>query len=207
MSGYGIKRGEGKSFPIVINETNAIARGRYINRLEYRQSDKAEWFTIEVRDRAGNTARKSYFAPKKNAWIKTDEDLAKEQGKFSRVIKNLTDTVLSRSYETGEVASFKEFCNKVISDIGKAYVDKELRVKLVLDKENRPTLPKFAPMFEDPIMVADSETKLVVTQWDKVKPSEIAMDEDKPTVAPDMTLEKTKTGEKPEGDGLDGLPF
>ena len=35
MSGYGVKRSEGKTNPIVITKDNAISRGRYIKNIEY----------------------------------------------------------------------------------------------------------------------------------------------------------------------------
>lgn len=195
MSGYGFKRGEGKTLPIEINKDNAIARGRYINRIEYRKTDKAEYLTIEVRDKAGNTARKSYFPPKiGSGFVQTTEQLEKEQHKFNRTIENLTSVLLSPSYETGPVATFAEFCNRVISDIGKSYFDKELRIKLVLDKKNYPTLPAWPIIFEDPSVVSDTATKMKITQWDKVEATAIEMD-------------KEDTASDKKDDDLSDLPF
>jgi len=195
MSGYGIKRGEGKFSPIIINKDNAISRGRFINKLEYRKTDKAEFLVIEVRDRDGNTARRTYFPPKLGLYIKDAEQLKKEENKFNRTMENLTKVLLSPSYETGEVATFEEFCKKVIADIGKSYYDRELRIKLVYDSKNRVTLPNYPVMFEDPAIVSDDNTKMQITQWDKVEPTEIKMDEDK------------KEEEKPKDDPLSDLPF
>lgn len=195
MSGYGFKRGEGKTLPIEINKDNAIARGRYINRIEYRKTDKAEYLTIEVRDKAGNTARKSYFPPKiGSGFVQTTEQLEKEQHKFNRTIENLTSVLLSPSYETGPVATFEEFCNRIISDIGKSYFDKELRIKLVLDKKNYPTLPAWPIIFEDPSVVSDTATKMKITQWDKVEATAIEMD-------------KEDTASDKKDDDLSDLPF
>jgi hypothetical protein len=196
MSGYGVKRGgEGKKLPIVINKDNAISKGRYINNIEYRKTDKAEFLTIEVIDKAGMTARKSFFPPKMGTgFVKTQADFEKEQGKFNRVMKNLTNVLLSTDYETGEVATFEAFCNKIISDIGKSYYNKELRIKLVYDKKNWPTLPNYPTMFEDPTKVSDGESKMTLTQWDKVEPTVVEMDKDVPI-----------TEVKKEVD--DGLPF
>jgi len=190
MSGYGIKRGEGRFSPIVINKDNAISRGRFISKIEYRKTDKAEFLTIEIKDNAGNTARRSYFPPKLGVYIKDAEQLKKEENKFNRTMEDLTKVLLSPNYETGEVATFEEFCNKIIADIGKSYYDKELRVKLVYDKKNRPTLPNYPVMFEDPTIVSDNNTKMQITQWDKVEPTEVKMDED------------IKEDEKKDDDGL-----
>ena len=198
MSGYGVK----KAALIVVNEENAISTGRYIKNIEYRKTDKAEFITIEVRDEAGATARKSYFPPKiGTGFVQTKEQLEKEQNKFNRVMSNLTNVLISPSYETGTVDSFEEFCNKVINDIGKSYYDKELRIKLVLDKKNFPTLPNYPIMFEDPTLVSDSSTRMKLTQWDKVKPSEIVMDEDKKD---DLDIAKKTTDDDSD---LSDLPF
>jgi hypothetical protein len=181
MSGYGFKKGEGRTLPIVINKDNAIARGRFINKIEYRKTDKVEFLTIEVIDKAGNTARKSYFPPNKigSQYIPDQAAFDKEMSKFNRTMKNLTNVLLSTDYETGDVATFEQFCNRIILDIGKAYANKELRIKLVYDKKNQPTLPTWPTMFEDPTLISDANTKMTITQWDRVEPIEIKMDEDK----------------------------
>jgi hypothetical protein len=200
MSDYGIKSGEGSTLPIVVTKENAISRGRYINKLEYRKTDKAEWLNIEIVDKDGYTAKKSYFPPNKigSMYVPDKAAFDKELDKFNRTMKNLTNVLLTPSYETGPVATFGEFCNKIISDIGKSYYKKELRVKLVYDKKNRPTLPTWPTMFEDPSLISDDNTKMKVTEWDKVTPVAIAMDQDKKDDGIDLPKSK-KTD--------DGLPF
>jgi hypothetical protein len=195
MSGFGFKKGEGRSLPIVITKENSVARGRFIDKIEYRKTDKAEFLTIEIVDKAGNTARKSYFPPNKigSLYIPDQAAYDKEMDKFNKTMKNLTNVLLSKDYETGDVATFEQFCNKIISDIGKSYANKELRIKLVYDKKNYPTLPKWPTMFEDPTLISDTDTKMSVNEkWDKVEPTVIVMDEDK---LPDKEKED------------DGLPF
>jgi hypothetical protein len=195
MSEYGFKKGEGRTLPMVISKTNAISRGRFVNKIEYIETEKAEYLTIEVIDKAGNTARAVYFPPKKGMYIKTDEDLKKEQRRINAVLENLTKTLLGSEYETGDVDSFKAFCKKVISDIGRSFFKKELRVKVVYDNKNRATLPKWPVIFEDPTVISDENTKMKITQWDKVEASEIKMDTD---LQPDKVEKK---------DELDDLPF
>jgi hypothetical protein len=206
MSDYGFKKGDGgKATPIVITKDNAIARGRFINKVEYRRTDKAEFLTIEVRDGAGNTARKSYFPPIiGKGFIKNKEDQEKEITKLNRVIKNLTTVFLGKDYETGPVSSFEGFCNKVIADLGKVYYNRELRVKLVYDKQNRPTLPTYPPTFEDPTLISDNDTKLVITQWDKVEATEVVMDTDK---TPEIELKGTTDTIAEQKKDEDDLPF
>jgi hypothetical protein len=176
---YGFKKSGEHRAPMSINKDNAISRGRYVSNIEYHKTDKAEYLVVEVIDKSGNYARRSYFEPKiGGGYIKTEEDLKKEQDKFNRVMKNLTTVFLGSSYETGEVASFEGFCKKVIADIGKSYNNKEVRAKIVYDGKNRPTLPNFPIMFEDPAVVSDDDTKMRITQWDKVELTVVEMDED-----------------------------
>ena len=186
MSGYGFKRSGEKRTPMIITKDNAISRGRSISNLEYNKTDKAEYFRIEVVDKSGNYARKSYFAPViGQGFIKTEEDLVKEQDKFNRVMRNLTNVFLGPKYETGEVNSFENFCKKVIADIGKSYYEKELRVKCVYDGKNRPTLPNFPTIFEDPSIISDDDTKMKITQWDKVETTAVEMDAETPITKTD----------------------
>jgi hypothetical protein len=205
MSGYGFKRGEGRTLPIVVTKDNAISRGRFINKIEYRKTDKAEFLTIEVIDKAGFTARKAYFPPNKvgSLYVPDQTTFDKELQKFNRVMKNLTNVLLTKDYETGDVATFEQFCNRVILDIGKAYYNKELRIKLVYDKKNQPTLPNYPTMFEDPSLVSDENTKMTITQWDKVEPTEVEMDKDVKV----ENIELKGATEPKKDDGLSDLPF
>lgn len=212
-TGYGIKRGEGNSGePIVLTKDNCISRGRFISKVEYRKSDKTEWLNIEVKDNEGKIARRSYFPPVLGSqFIKDEATLVKEKQKFNSMMRNLTGVLLSPKYETGPVSSFAEFCNKVISDIGKSYYDKELRIKLVYNSKNLPTLPNWPTMFEDPILVSDDMSKMKITEYDKLVPSEIAMDKEpntssiptKSIAADDIPLPPAAGSAKTEDD----LPF
>ena len=208
-AGYGIKVGDGNSAePIVVTKENCISRGRYISKLEFRKSDKAEWLNIEVKDREGRIARRSYFPPAIGLYVKDEAALTKEKQKFNSMMRNLTGVLLSPKYETGPVSSFAEFCNKVISDIGKSYHDKELRIKLVYNSKNQPSLPNWPVMFEDPIVISDEMSKMKITEHDKVAPVAVAMDSEPSTSTipsksitaddiPMLTVKKTE----------DDLPF
>jgi len=199
MSEYGIKSGDGGLLPIVVTKDNAISRGRYINKIEYRKTDKAEWLNVEIVDKNNCVARKSYFPPNKigSMYVPDKAAFDKELDKFNRTMKNLTNVLLSPSYETGPVASFGEFCNRIIADIGKSYHKKELRIKLVYDKKNRPTLPTWPTMFEDPSLISDENTKMKITEYDKVTPVAIAMDEDKKDDGLTITPNKKKEDDLP----------
>ena len=191
--------------PMVINAKNAIARGRYLHKLEYKSGDTYELFTIEVIDKENGTARKSYFNPEKSmqAFAKEPEYIKKQQGKFNSVIGSLTSALLGSEYETGQVSNFKEFCEKIMADIPKSLFRKELRVKVVLDKQDRPTLPPFGAIFEDCSVVSDADSKLEIRDpWDKVEPSG--------EVAPAVAMDKDPLPSKlanPMEESDDDLPF
>jgi len=193
---YGIKK-QVWAGPIEVSPETSIATGRYLDKLEYRKTDKSEFLIVGVRDKAGKTASKIYFAPKIGGFIKTEEDLSKEQTRFSRILQNLTRSLLGEEYETGAVSSFEMFCKKVIADIPTSLYNKELRIKVILDKNNRATLPTGSPIFEDPIRVSPEDSKLKVYPKEKVVKSEVVMDED-----PDE-----KSVKKTEVDDFDDLPF
>lgn len=195
---YGFKKGSGKSLPIEITKENAIAKGRYVSNIEYRKTDSGvEFLSISVTDKDGRTAKRSYFPPKLGVgFINSQEIFAREEGKLNRVLENVTKVFLGNSYETGPVSSFEEFCKKVITDIGKSYSNKELRIKLVYDSKNRSSLPGYAPIFEDPAVISDDATALKINVRDRVEKIEVAMDKDD-------GLEISK----PKAEDEDDLPF
>lgn len=193
---YGFKKGSGSFSPIEITKENAISRGRYISNIEYRKTDTAEWIQISIIDRDGRTARRSYFPPKMGqGYTNSEEQFDKEMGKLNGVMANLAKTFLGDDYETGEVATFEAYAKKIISDIGNKYSKKELRIKLVYDNKNRPSLPSYGRIFEDPIKVPDNETKLTLYIRDRVEQVVVKMDAD------DLDITKVKK------DDEDDLPF
>jgi len=190
---YEVKKG-GAYKPMVITSENAISEGRYLNRIEFRKTEKAKWLTLEVKDKDGGIARKSYFEPKMGNFIDTPEKLAKEQGKFSGVMRSLTRAMLSDNYETGKIDSFEEFCLKIQHDIPDSLFNKELRIKCIYDKNNNPSLPNFGVVFEDPTKVPLEQSKIRMSDRDIVE--KIEVDEDVADV-PTTTAPITK----------DDLPF
>jgi hypothetical protein len=194
---YGIKKGSGSFSPIEITRENAISRGRYISNIEYRKTDTAEWVQISIVDKDARTARRSYFPPKMGVgFTNSQEQFDKEMGKLNGIMANLAKTFLGDDYETGEVNTFEEFVKKVISDIGNKYYKKELRIKLVYDSKNRPSLPSYGRVFEDPITVPDNMTKLMINVRDRVEQVIVKMDDD----GLDISKEKKVEDE-------DDLPF
>lgn len=160
--------------PMVITSENAISEGRYLSRIEFRKSEKAKWLLLEVRDKDGGVARRSYYEPKLGSgFIKTEEILAKEQAKFSGVVQSLIRAMLSDNYETGKIDSFEEFCLKIQHDIPESLFNKELRVKCIYDKNNNPSLPTFGVVFEDPTRVPIDKSRLKLSERDSVTKIEV----------------------------------
>jgi len=178
---YEVRKG-GAYKPMVITSENAISEGRYLSRIEFRKTDKAKWLLLEVRDKDGGVARKSYFEPKLGSgFVTTQEILNKEQGKFSGVLQSLVRAMLADGYETGKIESFDEFCLKVQHDIPESLFNKELRVKCIYDKSGNPTLPSFGVVFEDPIRVPKDKSRMKVTERDIVAKIEVDPDTIPPT--------------------------
>lgn len=197
---YSISKRKG---PMSITEDNAIDTGRFLNRVEYRCTDAdVEFFTIEIIDREGFTARKSYFKPEiGKGFIKDEEELQKQQQKFSRVMKNLMFVLHGSDFETGQVSGFKEFCDIIRENITHSMMKKEMRVKVVLDKDNRPTLPNYPLIFED-ANVSPEDSKLRILEYDKVNPSVNEEEFDKDSKPSTSTIPDLGTEEK-----KDDLPF
>jgi hypothetical protein len=189
---YEVKKG-GAYKPMVITKENAISTGRYLSRIDFRKTEKAKWLTLEVTDKDGGKARKSYFEPRMGGFIDTPEKLTKEQTKFNGVIQSLIKAILSDSYETGKIDSFEDFCLKIQHDIPESLFAKELRVKCIYDKTGNPTLPAFGVVFEDPIKVPLEKSKIKMSDRDIVV--KVEMDKD--------ALPETKTVEI----STDDLPF
>lgn len=170
---YEVRKG-GAYKPMVITSENAISEGRFLSRIEFRKTDKAKWLLLEVRDKDGGVARKSYFEPKLGSgFVTTGEILAKEQGKFSGVMQSLVRAMLSDSYTTDKIESFDEFCLKIQHDIPESLFNKELRVKCIYDKSGNPTLPAFGVVFEDPTRVPKDKTRMRISDKDIVTKVEV----------------------------------
>ena len=141
-------------------------------------------------DEAGNekTANRRYFEPSLGEYNKTEEDLAKAQVKFSRVIKNFCTKFLGDKYEIPAAPSFEGFCKKAIADVGTKYKGVKLRALIVYNNGGFPTLRSFSPVVEL-MSVPLAQTKLKVTEpYDVVTA---------PVKKGDATAGPTNTGLKP----------
>ena len=169
----------GSKFIDVTPET-AIAEGRFVKEIKFveAEGDKNAYFEVVVEDKFGKTANKRWYEPNVDGtYVKNEADLKKAVEKFNKVIANLSRRFLGESYKPQGVTDFKSLCNIVIRDIGEKYANKELRIKVILNKDDFPTLPAYAPIFED-ITVPANQTKLQITKYDNVVSANIKPDAD-----------------------------
>lgn len=180
---YGVRKdtveiGGGKF--IQVDRTTAIATGRFLEDLKYEETDRSKYLEIVVREKDGKTAARRYFEPNIDGNIvKNEADLEKSVNKFNTVIANLMRRFHGDDYTISGVSSFKEYCERVITDIKKVpdWNKKELRIKVVLNNNGFPTLPSYAPIFED-VSVPLADSKLKIGPYDKVDPEPITPDSD-----------------------------
>lgn len=142
---------------IQITPETAIAEGRFIESIEFVEGEKPR-FKVVVRNAQGQTAQKAWFEPKLGGFV--DEKILKTKiAQFNGVMANIARRFLGEKYVPQGVTDFESLCKTVIKDIGNKYVNKELRVKLVYNKDGFPSMPNVAPIFED---ISISPSKLVI---------------------------------------------
>jgi len=177
--GFDKNTSENTSKFIVINEGNAINENRYLEELSSETNDSGvSYLEVTIRDRTGATANRRYYEPKIGGFINDEKDLNKAIGKVTGVTAGLVRRFKGEDYAiTAE--TWKEYFNKVVSTIKgiQGWREKELRVKIVYNKDGFPTLPGYPPVFEDP-SIPRSESKLSITPYDVVNPVKIEPDTD-----------------------------
>ena len=156
----------GSKFIQVTPET-AIKAGRFIKELKFEENNGNPYFEIVVTNAQGQTANRRYYEPKIDGnIIKDANDLKKSVTKFNSVMANLSRRFLGEGYKPQGVTDFTSLCKVIMKDVGNKYVNKELRIKLILTEKNFPTLPTYAPIFEN---VETSPSKLEINaRFDKV---------------------------------------
>jgi hypothetical protein len=168
---------------IQVTPETAIAAGRFIKEIKFEENEGNPYMEIVVTNALDQTAGRRYYEPKVDgSIIKNDADFKKAITKFNGVAANLARRFLGETYKPEGVKDFTSLCKTIIKDIGNKYVNKELRIKLILNNKNFPTLPTYAPIFED---VTTNPSKLVVnTAFDTVvstyKRDDAAPDSDLP---------------------------
>lgn len=165
---------------IQVTPETAIATGRFIKDLKYEDNNGNPYFEVTVINKENQTANHRWYQPKIDGTIiKTQEELDKKISQFNGVMANLSRRFLGENYVPQGVTSFETLCKKIIADIGNKYINKELRIKVILNKNNYPVLPNFSPIFED---ITTNPSKLSITKYDKVvsdyKPSDVKPDTD-----------------------------
>lgn len=160
-----------------------INEGTFVTKIEFVIDPSNPYLLIEMENTEGKTVNRRYFQPKIDGNIVKDaKDLKKAAEKIVKVIANLARKFKGETYVcTG--TDFASLCRNVIADIGDSYKGKVLRTKVLLNKQNYPVLPAYAPIWEDSSVISPEHTKLEINDIDKVKKSEQNADDDsaKPT--------------------------
>ena len=158
-----------------------IETGRFIEKLEFVNGPNGNYLEVSMVDNAGRTVNGRFYEPSLDGgYVKTIADLKKKGGQISKVLANLSRKFLGENYACENKESFEAFCKAILTDIGDKYKGVELRTKVILNNKNFPTLPSYAPIWEDPKSIPDSETKLVINSIDKVTASASEADKDAP---------------------------
>ena len=135
---------------IQVTPETAIATGRFIKEMKFEENGGNPYFEIIVSNKEDQTANRRYYEPKiDGTYVQDEAGLKKAAAKFNGVMANIARRFLGDAYVTQGVTSFESLCKKVIADIGTKHINKELRVKVILNKENYPTLPGYSPIFEN----------------------------------------------------------
>ena len=119
---------------------------------------------ITMEDKEGRTVNRRYFDPSNDRY-----DVAKAVNKFNKVCKNLATKFLGDDFEMEGAKSFKAFVNNFAKAMKPHFGTGNLRVKVILNKGDFPTLPGYAPIFES-MEVTPAESKLFINaEFDRVE--------------------------------------
>lgn len=159
---------QGSKFIPINSEEDSIQENRYLKELEVGENDQdgqaVSYFQVVVRDSEDRTANKRYFEPRIDGrFINTEEDLAKADQKLLKVLANLIRRFKGDQAETPQVSNWKDMFTqtKRIIEETSGWEKVNLRVKVILNKDDFPTLPGYAPIFEN-ATTPKSESKLKV---------------------------------------------
>lgn len=164
---------------IDVTPEKSIAGGRFLNDISVSDAESGDcYLNVEIRDKDNKTANRRFYEPKIGGFVKNEDDLKKAQNKIVGIGANIV-----RRYK-GEQASisganWREFFNNIVTAVKNTsdWDKKEIRAKVVLNKDNFPTLPGYPPIFED-ISIPTSESKLRLTEYDNVVKAPVRPDVD-----------------------------
>ena len=184
MTQYGVNQNTSESTSnfIQVDLVSAIATGRFIKELSIGKGESGNpYFEVVVVDKTGATANRRYFEPAIDGnYVKDQKDLQKAVAKLNGVIANLARKFRGEDYVTTGTDSFESYIQTVIKDIKSVagWEKKELRIKLILNTQDYPTLPSYAPIFEDAALPL-AESKIRITRYDKVVADDVKPDAEK----------------------------
>lgn len=171
-----------------------------------KSTTQLDFLEIVFENEDGQTASMTEWKNNKGLYIKTDEDLQKrDDQQFGRIMQ-----IVDLFYPTREDASFNTFVEMI--NWVKSKLDpmiptkKELRLKVVYDKNNYTTISKNG-VFVEPMTVTKEESQIKQWKRDNFERTIIA---DKETPAADPLAGSTTSTQETENSNMPGandLPF
>lgn len=171
-----------------------------------KSTTQLDFLEIVFENENGQTASMTEWKNNKGLYIKTDEDLQKrDDQQFGRIMQ-----IVDLFYPTREDASFNTFVEMI--NWVKSKLDpmiptkKELRLKVVYDKNNYTTISKNG-VFVEPMTVTKEESQIKQWKRDNFERTIIA---DKETPAADPLAGSTTSTQETENSNMPGandLPF
>jgi hypothetical protein len=152
----------GKFIPAGINENVKLKEITYNNGETFGGTEVIE-FVFE--DSLGRTVNRRYFDPSK-----TQYDVEKAMAKFNRICKNVATKFLGENFEMAGAPNFKAFVDAYIAALQPHFGTGDLRLKVILNKSDYPTLPNYAPFCELMSVPADQSKLKINPTYDRTEP-------------------------------------
>lgn len=124
---------------------------------------------IIFEDADGRTVSKRYFDPSKSQY-----DVEKAVNKFNKIAKNLATKFLGDNAAISGT-DFKSFCQNLITQLTPHFGSpNKLRVKVILNNSDFPTLPGYAPICELMTVSKEQSTLKIMENFrDRVVPNNV----------------------------------
>jgi len=174
----------------------------YLTNLEYKTSPNGNDYMVFTFEKDGKNVSLTEWAP-------SDADPEKLENKtFNQIkrVKHIVTKFISDEQFVFEVKDFKSFCENTMRILGKNYVNKAVRIKVVYNNSNYTSLPKYTPFIEK-MEVPKEKSKLSVLSIDKMvrDKADVETPQANPFEAKSETPEENPVAVQ---DSIDtGLPF
>lgn len=123
-------------------------------------------FVFNDKDNTYYPISRRYYEPKMGGFVDTEDKLVKAVNRFNSVMANISRNLLGNKYTVVGVKTFDEFIMKVKRDLQAAINKVPVRLVVVLNNNDFPTLRSFSPVIESMSIVP---SKLALSRFDKIE--------------------------------------